>query len=462
LSPHWSKQFDLFAADKLNKVKFAMRTGDGPTERRSSLRSKAMRGGVAAVVAAVALVAAGAAQASPGARFGIQDDAWLMDGPGTLEQRLAQLQSLGVGVVRFTLRWDEVAPTQPANATDPTDPAYSWGQFGAVLQGLHGLGIPALVTLYGSPRWANGGASPAHLPSSGFGDFALAAARRFPWVRMWTAWNEPNSRTFSVPVSPKLYVQRVLNPAFAALHQASPANQVAGGVTSPRQTPSGMSPLEFMQGMSAAHARLDAYAQNPYPVNRGETPTHTSCAQCSYLTMAKLPTIRADVTRYFGSKPLWLTEYGYQTNPPDRLLGVSYALQAAYLGQSALRVWQQSGVTLLIHFLVRDEPSLGGWQSGLFTAGGTAKLSYHAFALPFVQVSRSGTRAVVWGQVRPGSGRRSYVIQRASGGAWRPVGGTLKTGVGGTFVRTLTLPRGTRLRLSAPSVGWTSPAITLS
>ena len=47
------------------------------------------------------------------------------------------------------------------------------------------------------------------------------------------------------------------------------------------------------------------------------------------------------MTRYFGAKPLWLTEYGYQTNPPDRLLGVSYALQAKYIGEAALHVWQQ-------------------------------------------------------------------------------------------------------------------------
>jgi hypothetical protein len=331
-----------------------------------------------------------------------------------------------------------------------------------VLDALHEQGIRALVTLYGSPGWADGGASPAHLPSAGFGDFAYAAAKRFPWVHMWTAWNEPNSRTFSVPVSPSLYVQKVLNPAVASLHAVSASNQVAGGVTSPRKTPSGMSPLAFMQGMHAAHARLDAYAQNPYPVSRSETPTHALCSTCGYFTMANLPTIRADVTRYFGAKPLWLTEYGYQTNPPDRLLGVSYAQQAAYVGQAALRVWQQSGVTVLIHFLIRDEPSLGGWQSGLFTVGGTAKPAYHAFALPFAQVSRSGSRATLWGQVRPGAGRRAYIIQRAVGSSWRAVGGTVQTDSGGTFTRTVTLPRGARVRLWAPVAGWASPAITLS
>jgi hypothetical protein len=418
------------------------------------------RGVGALVLAALALAVAAPAQASHTAQFGIQDDAWLLYGPGTLQERLTTLQNLGVGVVRFTLRWDQIAAQKPASPRSPS--AYDWGASGELLDALHAQGIAAIVTLYGSPRWANGGGSPAHLPTTGFGDFAFAASRQFPWVHMWTAWNEPNSRTFAVPVSPSLYVQRVLNPAYAALHQASAANRVAGGVTSPRQTPSGLSPLAFMQGMHAAHARLDAYAQNPYPVERTETPTHTSCTACSYLTMARLPEIRADVTRYFGAKPLWLTEYGYQTNPPDRLAGVSYGLQAAYLGQAALRVWQQPGVTVLIHFLIRDEPSLGGFQSGLFTAGGAAKPSYHAFALPFAQISRSGARATLWGQVRPGSGARSYVLQKQVGSAWRVVGSTARTGAGGSFTRTVTLPPGTRVRLFAPSVGWASPALSLS
>ena len=35
-----------------------------------------------------------------------------------------------------------------------------------------------------------------------------------------------------------------------------------------------------------------------------------------------------------ASKPIWITEYGYQTNPPDRFVGVSWAKQASYLTQA--------------------------------------------------------------------------------------------------------------------------------
>ena len=215
--------------------------------------------------------------------------------------------------------------------------------------------------------------------------------------------------------------------------------------------------------MRAAHARLDAYAQHPYPVDRRETPFRAPCPRCDYFTMARLATIRADVTRYFGaSKQLWLTEYGYQTNPPDRLLGVSYALQATYIGEAALHVWEQPGVTLLIQFLVRDEPSLGGWQSGLFTARGARKPAYYALALPLAEQARRGRDAVLWGQVRPGSGRRVYVLQRLLGGSWRDVAGTARTDSSGTFRRTVALPPGTRVRIRAPSVGFASPPLTLS
>jgi hypothetical protein len=260
-----------------------------------------------------------------------------------------------------------------------------------------------------------------------------------------------------------VYVQRLLNPAYVQLHAASGSNLVAGGVTSPRATASGVAPRRFMQGMKAAHARLDVYAQNPYPISRGETPTHATCVRCTVLTMADLSAIRAAVTKYFGGRTgLWLTEYGYQTNPPDRLLGVSYALQAKYIAAAALRVWQQPGANVLIQFLVRDEPNVGGWQSGLLTVGGTAKPSYHAFALPLAQVSRHGATAVLWGQVRPGSGTRAYAIQWFTGGGWRSLGAAARTDSSGTFQRSVTLPRGARVRLWSPAAGYAGPALVLS
>jgi hypothetical protein len=281
-------------------------------------------------------------------------------------------------------------------------------------------------------------------------------------VRLWTAWNEANLRTFAAPVSPANYVRHVLNPAWSALHRANMANRVAGGVTSPRRTPSGMSPITFAESMRRAGARLDAYAANPFPTSRNETPFHDPCRNCETLNMARLGKIRRLVTRLWGARtPLWLTEYAYETNPPQRARGIPWARQALFVGQSALRVWQQPGATKLIWFLVRDEPRIVGWQSGFFTNTGVPKPSRAAFALPLAQISRRGTRTVLWGQVRPGAGRRPYVLQRVHRGRWVAMGGTRRTGVGGTFRVTVNLAAGARVRVRSALVPWTSPAMVV-
>jgi hypothetical protein len=417
----------------------------------------------AALGAVLTLFLAAHASASSTMRTGIQDDAWLRWGPGTLDARLEKLDGLGVKLVRFTVVWSEAAPTKPATPRDPDDPAYDWSQFDTVLDGLRSHGMTALVTLWGAPKWSNGGRKPNWLPKSGFGDFAYAAAKRYPWVHLWTVWNEPNTAVFSRPVSPKLYVRRLLNPAYALLHRASRRNIVAGGVTSPRKTASGMSPSTFMTGMRAAHAKLDAYGANPYPSTARETPFTDPCSWCKTLTMAHLPEIRRLVTKLFGKKkPLWLTEYGVQTNPPDRLSGVSWARQATNIGQAALRVWEQPGATILIQFLVQDEPSIGGWQSGLYTSRGKAKPARQAFAVPFAQLSRRGTRTVLWGQIHPGSGRRPFVVQRWTGHRWANVGSLRRTSPGGTLKVVLSAKHGTKVRIRPTRLGFTSTPVVIS
>ena len=421
----------------------------------------------ALAVALVFLFVGSAGASTPSNRFGVQDDAWLRWGlgtknPGTLESRLNLLDTLGVKLVRFTLVWRQVAPTEPRDPTNPNDPAYDWHAFDPVMRGLHAHRITTLVTIWASPAWANGGHGQNFMPTRGMGNFAYAAARRYPWVRLWTAWNEPNLRTFAVPVSPANYVRHVLNPAWSWLHRANRANRVAGGVTSPRGTPSGMGPVAFAEGMRRAHARLDAYAANPHPVSRNETPFGDPCRHCRTLTMARLGMIRRLVTRLWGARtPLWLTEYAVETNPPQRARGVPWPRQALFVSRSALRVWQQPNSTLLIWFLVRDEPKVARWQSGLFTTNGVPKPARAAFALPLAQISRHRTRTVLWGQVRPGTGRRPYAIQRIRNARWVNVVWRLRTGVGGTFRVTVNLARGTRVRLRSSRAPWPSPVLVV-
>jgi hypothetical protein len=203
--------------------------------------------------------------------------------------------------------------------------------------------------------------------------------------------------------------------------------------------------------MRAAHALLDAYAQNPYPVRPGETPTSGGCWRCTEVTMATLPKLITEVKRDFGTRTrIWLTEYAYNSKPPSKWLGVSNTLQARYVGEAALRAYLAPRVDLLIHFLVRDEPNATRWTSGFYTSRGKLKPSFSAYVLPFAQVSRRGTRTTLWGQVRPRTGPQSYRLQQWRSGHWHAVGGTRLTTSSGFLRRVATAQRGTRLRIWSP------------
>jgi hypothetical protein len=133
-------------------------------------------------VVAVSLAAAAwtsPAEASRWIQYGLQDDAWLLAGPGpdALPARIALLKRLGVGIVRYNLQWSAIAAEQPADASDPDDPAYDWAAPDTVLDALHDADIPVLLTLNGTPSWANGGRAPFYAPTSAstFTAFVTAA-----------------------------------------------------------------------------------------------------------------------------------------------------------------------------------------------------------------------------------------------------------------------------------------------
>ncbi len=419
------------------------------------MRTPAGRKTFVLLFALAACVAASSAQASSGVRYGIQDDAWLEFGPGTLDKRLATFKRLGVPLVRFTLRWNQVAPRRPKNPTSPRDPAYDWRRADRVLRGLRRHGLMPVLTLVGTPAWANGGRAPNFAPPRprDFRRFATAAARRYPWVRYWLIWNEPNKRLWLRPTKARIYVHHLLNPGYEGIHTVLPDARVGGGATGPKGGAGGVSPVTWVRGMAAARAKFDAYAHHPYPATPAETPSSRGCKNCPWITMATIRKLLFLVNRSFGSKPIWLTEYGYQTNPPDTFLGVPVKRQARVLSLAAMRAWRLPRVTMLIQFLYRDEPTLSRFQTGLVFADDRWKPSLQAFRLPFAQMGRRGLQAIVWGQIRDGPGRKRYRLEVLRKNTWRPVGRARLTNDDGVFTRTIRVKRGALFRIWSPSQG---------
>jgi hypothetical protein len=364
-----------------------------------------------AVVVVLAASCATAATAARNLQVGIADS-----GSAYFQQPMffAALGALHAQVLRVQLYWGGalgVAQTRPADPTDPLDPAYDWSRYDAIVLAAADQGVELVFSIFGTPAWANGGGLTTRAPKHPIDleNFSFAAAERYdgaferadgtvlPRVRYWTAWNEPNLPIGLVPQWKRVHKRWVIQSAidYARICNAVvtgvrgtliPGQRIACGDTAPRgnNAPASsrptVSPLAFLRAMKRAGAKgFDAYAHHPYPSGPSESPT-TRPKSTTAVTFGNLDVLVSQLTKLYGHKPLWLDEYGYQTNPPDHGVGVSPARQALYVTQSIALARANPRVAMLLWFLVRDESRLAGWQSGLETVNGVHKPAFAAFA----------------------------------------------------------------------------------
>jgi hypothetical protein len=113
--------------------------------------------------------------------------------------------------------------------------------------------------------------------------------------------------------------------------------------------------------------------------------------------------------------PVYLTEFGYQTRPPDPF-GVSLADQARYLNYADYVAFLNPRIASVAQYGLRDDAASGGFNTGLRFASGRAKPSLAAYALPVYVVRTHGGHGRIFGQVRgAGAGANVDVQQRESG-----------------------------------------------
>jgi hypothetical protein len=352
-------------------------------------------GGIAAAFAAAAALCVPAASAAPGMLVGMLDDANTLGDPASTFPVLSELH---VQVVRMTLSWRATAPTQPASPRNPDDPAYNWTRVDRAVQAADDAGIQVLLTIWGTPGWANGGQAQQRAPTNArtLNDFAYAAAKHFPTVKLWLAWNEPNNPIDLAPQytrsagkwvlsSPAAYT-KICRAVYTGVHAAAGGVKVACGATAPRgnDEPGGtrpsVDPIAFLKGVKIAGLQtFDAWAHHPYPGSHFETPTTRPPAYQHAVELGNIDVLTKELTRLYGPKRLWITEYGFQTNPPDTFFGVSWAKQAAYVSQAFAIARKNPRIDLMTWFLLKDDVPLGGWQSGLETSAGAKKPAFGAF-----------------------------------------------------------------------------------
>jgi hypothetical protein len=106
--------------------------------------------------------------------------------------------------------------------------------------------------------------------------------------------------------------------------------------------------------------------------------------------------------------PVFFTEFGVQTKPPDDF-GVSFGTQARYINQADWMAYRDSRVRAVSQYELNDPPEKDQFNTGLRETDSDAKPSLAAYRLP-IWVSRGR----VWGQVRAASGGTAELQWRSS------------------------------------------------
>jgi hypothetical protein len=354
------------------------------------------------VLTCVAAVLVPAAAAADRMWVGFHDDPMLRFDGGRTEA-LDRARGNNATIVRTLVEWHRVAATKPTDATDPFDPAYRFDDVDEVVRNAQQRGMEVLITLWGTPQWANGGQKPQAMPQNmaDFQSFARAVAARYsgrysgyPFVRFFSIWNESNLATFLVPqfdaqgriVSPRNYA-RLAAAGYAGVKAGNSRAQVAVGETSSNgrdKKRAGLTetvaPATFMKGVAAANPRLkfDAWAHHPYPFPVNQKPTQL--VRYPNVTLMSMPRFEKDLDAAFRRKNLkiWITEYGNETKPGEPK-GVTEAQQAAYIPQAIAMAKKDTRVGMFIWFVMQD--SAGSlWQSGIYRTDGSAKRAQSRFA----------------------------------------------------------------------------------
>jgi Cellulase (glycosyl hydrolase family 5) len=343
------------------------------------------------------------ASAQPRMLIGFQDDPslrWRDDRLNVFD--LAE--QAHAGIVRTTVYWSRIAQTKPANGANPFDPAYRFDDLDEFVRnaGLHGMEV--MLTIWGTPAWANGGKGQNYAPTSysTLQNFAKALASRYsgrfqgyPFVRYFTVWNESNLGQFlspqydakGKPVGPAIYA-KLFRAAYAGIKAGNSRSLVGVGETSARGrdrvlgrtgTQETESPGKFAELLSKQRPALkfDAWSHHPYATSISGRPLANT--RWPNVTLSNLPRFERSLATWF-KRPvvIWVTEYGHETKPEEPN-GVSYAQQSAY-ARTALRfVAGDPNVTMFIWFILRDDPT-SAWQSGLVQRNGTKKPSFATFA----------------------------------------------------------------------------------
>ena len=376
-----------------------------------------------------------------------------------------------------------VAPPAPTHATG--------------LPGVPGVTVPGATVPGASLTSASASSTPA---------------TPIPRVNYWGIWNEPNERSWLTPwyrqagrrrtlIQPQEY-RALVDAAWNGLNASSHGSDtIMIGETANRGI---MSPVPFMRSLYCVGSNLrplggsaasslgcptsgspsqfvsqhpglfnSAYAHHPYGF---EAPPNRRDPQAGYITLYNIPSFERTLNRTFasygqhpsGGVPLYLTEWGFKTNPPNPYVKTTPAQQAAWIDEGEYMTWTMPYIRGLTQFLLVDSPPRtnepkgsalywSSFQTGLEYLNGRKKPSFAAFQVPiWLPRQRHGSSVTIWGQLRPAAHNATQYgvieFQRKGSSSWKELTEIQTDSPEGFIYNHVSIPSAGMVRL-----GWLDP-----
>jgi hypothetical protein len=246
----------------------------------------------------------------------------IVQGPTLDGQDLQGMAAARVRTNRFVLAWGWVQPSQGS---------FDWGPADRFIGRLSSRGIRAVPVVWGNPDWVAGSASTPPIggpvAEQAWRDFLKAAVARYGpagsyWatgyrqrygagatplpIQSWQIWNEPNLTSYFAPYpSPGKYA-RLLQISHDAIKNKDPQARIVLAGMPGYGDLTAWNFLDSLYSVARIKSKFDAVALHPYAPNLDRQRQDIERLRAVMMN-------RAD-----GATPLWITELGWGSAPPDR------------------------------------------------------------------------------------------------------------------------------------------------
>jgi len=448
----------------------------------------------------VAMMLAFSPSESQAAEFqtGFADGVYQSPDQSTRDLWLDRTVDAKAGIVRVFVEWRGLVSGRPADPRDPADPAYDFTAIDGAVRDSLARRLDPLLTTFVAPSWAEGQNRPSDAalgswkPSpSALGDFAFALATRYsggfpdpanpgqnlPRVRYFQSWNEPNLDIYLGPQwdggknAAATHYRQMLNRFDAAIKAVHLDNRhVSAGLAPYGEEKGGARtrPLVFWRELFCLNSRLKRTCSAKshfdifgiHAINTSGSP-RTSALDPDDMSTADLGESRKILaaaeragTALGKRHQTWVTEFWWESNPPDKAEGYPLQKQARFIEETMYLAWK-AGATAAIGLQILDAPYSHATRhsvtaDGIYFNDGSAKPSARAFRFPFVARRATGKTVNLW--VKPPSTGK-VTVERKAHGKWRRVG-SLSTG--GDAIATGNVQLSGRVKLRAKVSGETS------